>query len=86
MGWTQGQNERRELTENIRDKEARWLQKTRKTTDKMGGVCEKRPTTGTNGNETQEYPYIGVNNRPASSLHNRDQGCVPPLFSLVGTP
>ena len=27
MGWTHGQNERWEITEKIRDNEARWLQK-----------------------------------------------------------
>ena len=36
MDWTRGKNERREITENIRDKETRRLQKTRKTTAKMG--------------------------------------------------
>ena len=65
MGWTHGQNERRAITEKIRDKETRRLQKTRKTTAKMGGLCEnrskkgrggrkvekKRPATGTNGNK-----------------------------------
>ena len=40
MGWTHGQNERRETTEKIRNKEARRWQKTRKTTAKMGGLCE----------------------------------------------
>ena len=31
MGWTHGQNERREITEKILNKEARRLQKTRKS-------------------------------------------------------
>ena len=44
MGWTHGQNERREIL----DKEARRLQKTRKTRAKMGGLCGE---TGTNGNK-----------------------------------
>ena len=30
------------MTENIREKEARWLQNTRKATAKMGGLCEER--------------------------------------------
>ena len=34
------------MTEKIRDKEARWLQKTRKTTAKMGGMCEERSEKG----------------------------------------
>ena len=35
MGWKHGQNERREITKNIWDKEASRLQKTRKTIAKM---------------------------------------------------
>ena len=42
MGWTHGPNEGREITEKIRDKEARRLQKMRKTTAKMGGLCVGR--------------------------------------------
>ena len=34
------------IAENIRDKEARRLQKARKTTAKMGGLSEERPKQG----------------------------------------
>ena len=40
MGWTHGQ-EIREITEKIRDKQARRLQKTRKTTATMGGLWKR---------------------------------------------
>ena len=53
MGWTHGQNERWEITEKIRDNEARWLQKTRKTTAKMGGLCEERPEKGRGGRKVE---------------------------------
>ena len=46
MGWTRGQNERREIPEKIRDKEARRLRKTRNTTAKMGGLSEEISETG----------------------------------------
>ena len=46
MRWTHGQNERLEITEKIRDKEARRFQKTRKTTTKMGGLREERSEKG----------------------------------------
>ena len=46
MGWTHGQNERRKITEKTRDKEARQFQKTRKTTTKMGDLCEERSEEG----------------------------------------
>ena len=67
MGWIHGHHDRREITETIRDKETRRLEKTRKTLlrwqdcvnkdlrkaeeEKSG---EKRPTTGTNGNKSQK--------------------------------
>ena len=53
MGWTHGQNERWEMTENIRDKEARWLPKTRKATAKMGGLCEERSEKGRGGRKLE---------------------------------
>ena len=53
MGWTHGQNERREITEKIRDKETRRLQKTRKTTAKMGGLCEERSEKGRGGRKVE---------------------------------
>ena len=37
---------RREIIEKIGDKETRRLQKTRKTTAKMGGLCEERSEKG----------------------------------------
>ena len=42
MDATHGQNERRRITEKIRDKETRRLEETRKTTAKMGGLREER--------------------------------------------
>ena len=33
--------------------EARWLQKTRKTTAKMGGLCEERPEKGRGGRKVE---------------------------------
>ena len=42
------------MTENIRYKEARWLQKTRKVTAKMGGLCEERPKKGRGGRKWRE--------------------------------
>ena len=53
MGWTLGQNERREVTEKICDKAARRLQKTRKTTAKMGGLCEERSEKGRGGRKVE---------------------------------
>ena len=50
---THGQNERLEITEKIRDNEARWLHKTRKTTAKMGGLCEERPEKGRGGRKVE---------------------------------
>ena len=41
------------MTENIRNKEARWLQKTRKATDKMGGLCEERSEKGRGGRKVE---------------------------------
>ena len=41
------------MTENIRDKEARWLQKTRKATAKMGGLCEERSEKGKGGRKVE---------------------------------
>ena len=49
MGWTHGLNERRDTTEKTWDKETRRLQKTRKTTAKMGGLCEDRSEKGRGG-------------------------------------
>ena len=49
MGWTHGQNELREITETIRDKYARSLQKKRKTTAKKGDLCEERSEKGRGG-------------------------------------
>ena len=46
IGWTHGQNERWEITETIWHNEARRLQKTRKTTAKMGGLSEERYEKG----------------------------------------
>ena len=42
MAWTHGKNESREITENIWDNEKIRLLKTKKTTDKMGRLCEER--------------------------------------------
>ena len=39
--------------EKIRDKEARRLQKTRKTTAKMGGLCEERFEKGRGGRKVE---------------------------------
>ena len=41
------------MTENTRDKEARLLQKTRKTTAKMGGLCEERSEKGRGGRKME---------------------------------
>ena len=41
------------MTENIRDKEARRFQKTRKTTAKMGGLCEERSEKGRGGSKVE---------------------------------
>ena len=41
------------MTENILDKEARWLQKTRKATAKMGGLCEDRSEKGRGGRKVE---------------------------------
>ena len=41
------------MTENIRDKEARWLQKTRKATAKMGELCEERSEKGRGGRKVE---------------------------------
>ena len=49
MGWTHGQNESREITEKITDKEARRFQKTRKTKAEMGGLCEEGSEKGRGG-------------------------------------
>ena len=48
MGWG--------ITEMIRDKEARRLQKTRKSTAKMGGLCEERSEQGRGGRKCQQGP------------------------------
>ena len=44
MRWTQGQDERRQITKTIRDNEIMMLQKTRKIMAKMGGLLEERAT------------------------------------------
>ena len=53
MGRAYSENERREIAEKIWDKEARRLQKTRKTTSKMGGMCEKRSKKGRGGRKVE---------------------------------
>ena len=53
MGRMHGQNERWQITEKIWDKEARRLQKTRKTTAKMGGLCEERSEKGRGGRKVE---------------------------------
>ena len=53
MGWTHGKNERREITEKIPDKEIRWLQKTKKTTAKMGGLREERSKKDRGGRKVE---------------------------------
>ena len=50
MGLIHGQNERREPSEQIRDKEARRFQKTRKTTAKLP---EERPEKGRGGRKVE---------------------------------
>ena len=42
MGWTHGQNERRNNAKKMRDCERRRLQHTRKTPAKMGGLSAQR--------------------------------------------
>ena len=42
MGWTHGQNERRNNDKKMRDCERRRLQHTRKTPAKMGGLSAQR--------------------------------------------
>ena len=44
---------RREITRKIRDKEVRRLQKTRKNTAKMGGLCEERSEKGRGGRKVE---------------------------------
>ena len=41
------------LPKRARDKEARRFQKTRKTTAKMGGLCEERPEKGRGGRKME---------------------------------
>ena len=53
MGWTHGQNEILQMTENIRDKDARWLQKTRMATAKVEGLCEERSEKGRGGRKLE---------------------------------
>ena len=57
------QNERREITEKIRDKETRRLHKTRKTTAKMGGLCEERSKKGRGGRKVEKMPTTGSNGK-----------------------
>ncbi len=45
--------ERREIIEKILDKEARKLQKTRKNTAKIGGLCEERSEKGKGGGQLE---------------------------------
>ena len=52
MGWTHGTNEWWQTTEKSRE-EARRLQKTRKTTAKMGGQCEERFEKGKGGRKME---------------------------------
>ena len=49
MGCMHGQDERCTITEKIREKETRRLQKTRKATAKTGGLPEDRPKKGRGG-------------------------------------
>ena len=53
MGWTRGKKERREIIENIGDKETRRLPKARKTTAKMGGLSEERSKKGRGGRKDE---------------------------------
>ena len=46
-------NDRREITEKIRDKEARRFQKTRKATAKMGGLCQEISEKGRGGRKVE---------------------------------
>ena len=60
MGWTHGQNERQEITEKIRDKDTR-LQKMRKTTARMGGLCEERSEKDRGGRKVdRKFQQQGV--------------------------
>ena len=60
MGWTHGQNERREITEKIRDKEVRRMHKTRKTITKVGVLCEERSEKGRGGRKVEKRPTTGT--------------------------
>ena len=76
MGWTHGQNVRREIAENISDRETRMLQKTRKSTAMMGGLCEERSKKGRGGRkverkgQTNNNEWFGVTTVLASPLQN----------------
>ena len=86
MSWTPGQNERREITETISDKEARRLPKMRKITVKMGGLREERSQKGRGGwkveRKGQQQGPMETNYKnsrkvtiiPASPLQKGNQG------------
>ena len=66
--WTHGQNERREITEKICDKEERRLQKTRKIAAKMGGLCDERSEKGRGGRKVERK---GQQQRPMEANYKR---------------
>ena len=82
MDWTHGQNERRQITEKSRDKERR-LQKTRKTTAKMGGLPEERPKKGRRRRKVerknQQQRVMEENNAEVEQQSDKWSSLVTPL-------